>query len=318
MAESSKSSVQIDMRDAFFDQVYEMARDNNDIIFLSADHGAFSLEKFQQDFPERYINIGISEQNMIGSAAGLALSGKIVFVYGITPFVSLRVLEQLTIDLASMDLSVNIVSVGAGFTYSTDGPTHQGLQDLSVVCTIPNMTVLNSSDPFSTKAFAKIGAIEPGPKYIRIEKGFLPYLTDEGKHDYSKGFIELKKGNDLTILSTGALVHEAIKASDFLHKKEGKSVGVIDLYRLKPLPDLDLIILLRGRKRIVTLEEGYLDGGMGSMIGTLIAENKLNIPFLRMGLKNEFCFVYDSREAVLDKYGLTSSKIAKKISSWIR
>ena len=130
--------------------------------------------------------------------------------------------------------------------------------------------------------------------------------------------IELKKGNDLTILSTGALVHEAIKASDFLHKKEGKSVGVIDLYRLKPLPDLDLIILLRGRKRIVTLEEGYLDGGMGSMIGTLIAENKLNIPFLRMGLKNEFCFVYDSREAVLDKYGLTSSKIAKKISSWIR
>ena len=241
-----------------------------------------------------------------------------MFVYGITPFVSLRVLEQLTLDLAAMNLSVNIVSVGAGFTYSTDGPTHHGLQDLSAVCTIPNMTVLNSSDPFSTKALAKIGAIEPGPKYIRIEKGILPNLTDEGSHDYSKGFIELKKGNDLTILSTGALVHEAIKASDFLHKKEGKSVGVIDLYRLKPLPDLELIILLRGSKRIVTLEEGYLDGGMGSMIGTLIAENKLNIPFLRMGLKNEFCFVYDSREAVLDKYGLTSSKIAEKISSWIR
>ena len=124
-------------------------------------------------------------QNMIGSAAGLAASGKITFAYGITPFVSLRVLEQLTIDVASMDLSVNVVSVGGGFTYSTDGPTHQGLQDLPAVNTIPNMTIFNSSDPASTRAFAKISAKEPGPKYIRIEKGYLPDLRDD-THDLGK------------------------------------------------------------------------------------------------------------------------------------
>jgi transketolase len=127
----------VDMRDAFFDAVYELASENSDVYFLSVDHGAFSLERFQKTFPDRYINLGIAEQNMIGVSAGLSLSGKIVFSYGIAPFVSLRVLEQISLDLASMCANVNIISVGAGFTYSTDGPSHHGLQDLSAVLTTP-------------------------------------------------------------------------------------------------------------------------------------------------------------------------------------
>ena len=206
----------VDMRDAFFDAVYERAAENPDVYFLSVDHGAFSLDRYQRDFPDRYINVGIAEQNMVGVSAGLALSGKIVFGYGIAPFVSLRVLEQISLDLAGMGSNVNIVSVGAGFTYSTDGPSHQGLQDLSAVLTTPNITILNSSDPATTKAFAGMGVDRKGPKYIRIEKGVLPLLERIDGDDFTIGASLIASGTDLTIVATGAIVHEAVKAAEIL------------------------------------------------------------------------------------------------------
>ena len=308
----------IDMRDAFFDAVYDEAKINKDLIFLSVDHGAFSLERFQKDFNERYINIGIAEQNMIGVASGLALSGKIVFGYGITPFVSLRVLEQITLDLAAMNANVNIVSVGAGFTYSTDGPSHQGLQDLSVILTVPQISIYNSSDPISTKAFAQIAANVPGPKYIRIEKGNLPLLSRKNDEDFLSGVSEIVNGNDLTIIATGAIVHEALKAAEILKAESGLNIGVIDLYRIKPLPEDALIKLIQDTNKIVTLEEGYLDGGMGSMIGALLAEKSICKPFLKLGIKNHFCFDYGTRDYLLDLYNLNGKKVAGSINDWLK
>lgn len=308
----------IDMRDAFFDAVYDEAEKNKDLIFLSVDHGAFSLEKFQEDFKERYINIGIAEQNMVGVASGLALSGKIVFGYGITPFVSLRVLEQITLDVAAMNANVNIVSVGAGFTYSTDGPSHQGLQDLSAILTVPQISIYNSSDPISTKAFAQIAANVPGPKYIRIEKGALPLLARKNDEDLLLGVSEIINGNDLTIIATGAIVHEALKAAEVLKAESGLNIGVIDLYRIKPLPEDTLLKLIQDTNKIVTLEEGYLDGGMGSMIGALLAEKSIYKPFLKLGIKNHFCFDYGTRDYLLDLYKLNGKKVAESINDWLK
>lgn len=308
----------IDMRDAFFDAVYEMAKENPDVYFLSVDHGAFSLEKFQKDFPDRYINIGIAEQNMIGVSSGLSLSGKIVYGYGITPFVSLRVLEQISLDLAAMGANVNIVSVGAGFTYATDGPSHQGLQDLPAVLTIPDITLLNSSDPASTQAFAKMGVDKKGPKYIRIEKGTLPLLARKNDEDFLSGVSEIVNGNDLTIIATGAIVHEALKAAEIIKEELGLNIGVVDLYRVKPLPEDALIKLIKDTNKIVTLEEGYLDGGMGSMIAALLAEKSIYKPFLRLGIKNHFCFDYGTRDYLLDLYNLNGKKVAESINDWLK
>tara|TARA_B100000900_G_scaffold399510_1_gene402106 strand:+ start:448 stop:1398 length:951 start_codon:yes stop_codon:yes gene_type:complete len=308
----------IDMRDAFFDAVYDEAKRNKDLIFLSVDHGAFSLEKFEEDFSERYINIGIAEQNMVGVASGLALSGKTVFGYGITPFVSLRVLEQITLDLAAMNSNVNIVSVGAGFTYSTDGPSHQGLQDLPAILTVPQISIYNSSDPISTKAFAKIAANDSGPKYIRIEKGTLPLLERKNDEDFLSGVSEIVNGNDLTIIATGAIVHEALKAVEILEAESDLNIGVIDLYRIKPLPEDALIKLIQDTNKIVTLEEGYLDGGMGSMIGALLAEKSIYKPFLKLGIKNHFCFDYGTRDYLLDLYNLNGKKVAESINDWLK
>lgn len=310
--------INIDMRDAFFDALYEVARENPNVFFLSDDHGAFGLEKFKKDFPDRYINIGIAEQNMIGISSGLSLSGKIVYCYGISPFVSLKVMEQITLDLAAMGANVNIVSVGAGFTYATDGPSHHGLQDLSAVLTTPDITVLNSSDPISTKAFAKMGADQSGPKYIRIEKGILPTLYNESVENFSEGISEIKKGNDLTIITSGSIVHEALKASKILKDDLGINVGVIDLYRVKPLPEIALLKLLDETKNIVTLEEGYLDGGIGSIISSLLLEKSVFKPFLRIGIKNHFCFDYGTREYLLDLYNLNGKKVAKTLNDWLK
>lgn len=307
-----------DMRDAFFDAVYDEAAKNTEVYFLSDDHGAFSLERFQKDFPNRYINIGIAEQNLIGVSSGLSLSGKIVYCYGISPFVSLKVLEQISLDLAAMGANVNIVSVGAGFTYSTDGPSHHGLQDLSAVITTPNITILNSSDPKSTQAFAKIGTDKKGPKYIRIEKGVLPILNRSDDEDFSVGVSEIEKGEDLTIIASGAIVHEALKAAKIIKNDLGLNVGVIDLYRIKPLPEVQLLKLLKDKKKIVTLEEGYLDGGMGSMIASFLLEKSFFKPFLRLGIRDRFCFDYGTRDYLLDLYNINGNKIAKKINNWMK
>jgi transketolase len=308
----------IDMRDSFFEALYDVASQNPDVYFLSDDHGAFGLEKFQKDFPDRYINIGIAEQNMIGISSGLSLSGKIVYCYGISPFVSLKVLEQISLDLAAMGANVNIVSVGAGFTYATDGPSHHGLQDLSAILTTPNITILNSSDPISTKAFAKMGADKKGPKYIRIEKGILPSLYKDGHEDFSHGVSEIKKGNDLTIIASGAIVHEALQASKIIKDELGLNLGVIDLYKVKPLPEDALIELLKDTKKIVTLEEGYLDGGVGSMIASLLLEKSVFKPFLRLGIKNHFCFDYGTRDYLLDLYNLNGKKVSKTLKDWLK
>lgn len=302
-----------DMRDAFFDAVYDEALKNPNIYFLSDDHGAFSLEKFQKDFPSRYINIGIAEQNMIGVSAGLSLSDKIVFCYGISPFVSLKVLEQISLDLAAMGANVNVVSVGAGFTYSTDGPSHHGLQDLSAILTTPNITILNSSDPKSTAAFAKIASNEKGTKYIRIEKGIFPVLERNIDKDFLSGISELKYGSDLTIVSSGSITHQALKAAEILKNDLNISVGVLDLYRVKPFPEDRLLKLLINTKKIVTLEEGFLDGGIGSMVATLLLENLVFKPFFRIGIKNQFCFDYSTRDYLINLYGLSAEKIAKQI-----
>ena len=308
--------VNVDMRDAFFDALYDVASRDPRIYFLSDDHGAFGLEKFQKDFIDRYVNIGIAEQNMIGVSSGLSLTGKIVYCYGISPFVSLRVLEQISLDLAAMQANVNIISVGSGFTYATDGPSHHGLQDLSAVLTTPNITILNSSDARSTQEFAKMGSDEKGPKYIRIEKGILP-LLNRGEHNFSNGVSEIIKGDDLTIIATGAIIHEAVIAAKIIKDTIGLNVGIIDLYRIKPLPEDILIELIQDAKKIITLEEGYLDGGMGSMIASFLLERSIFRPFLKLGIKNHFCFNYGSRDYLLDLYNLNGTKIAKTLKTWI-
>jgi transketolase len=308
----------IDMRDAFFEYLVQKATHDERIIVLSADHGAFALEKFAKELPDRYINIGISEQNMVSVAAGLALSGKIVFIYGISPFVSLRVLEQLTIDIAAMQLSVNVISVGAGFTYSTDGPTHQGLQDVAAISTIPGMTILNSSDPLNTKSFIDIAISELKPNYIRIEKEKLPEFSRDQKlqFDTSAGYSFLRNSNSKTVLiSTGITSHYALAASNYFKESKNLDIDVIDLFRIKPIPD-GLIRELYHFAKVIVLEEAYRSV-IGLSLAQLILETKLKIDFSVLDCGEKYYFKGASREVMSEIAGMSQTKIIEFIAKKI-
>lgn len=301
-------ALDLDMRDAFFDSVYEIAARDSDVICLTADHAAFSLERFKKDLPRQYFNVGIAEQNMVSVAAGLALSGKRVFIYSIVNFVTLRCFEQLSIDLGGMKLPVTIVGVGAGFTYSTDGPTHHGTQDVAAMASIPNLTILNCSDAINSQAFARIAYENSGPTYVRIEKGKFPSAYESTGADFGPGLAVLKEGRDAMIVTSGNLVHTALQAARTLHS-EGVSVGVLDLYRIKPLNGPLLIASVGAVPAVLTLEDNMLTGGIGSMVGAILSESGSTAAFKRMALGDQYSFRYGDRDWMHASSGLDAVSV---------
>lgn len=266
--------MKIDMRDAFFNKLVSHAINDPNIIILTADHGAFALRDFSKLYSKQYINIGISEQNMIGVAAGLALSGKTVFVYGISPFVSLRVLEHLTIDVAAMNLPVNVVSVGAGFTYSTDGQTHLGLQDVGAIMTIPGMTILNSSDPQNTSDFVDLAISSQKPHYIRIEKENLDNFERLNSNYLEDGFSLLVKGiYNTLVISTGGISHDINKIAKENERDGSNNFWLVDLHQLKPLNYSSLAKLVSNFSHLILIDESY-PTGLESIISRFCAKIK--------------------------------------------
>ena len=279
----------MDMRDAFFASLYKIIEKDKNVYLVTPDHGAFGVDKIRQDFPDQYLNVGIAEQNTISIAAGLALSGKIVYIYGIINFIILRCLEQINIDIASMNLHINIVGVGAGFTYSTDGPTHHGTQDIAMMSAIPNFKIYNCSDAINTNAFAKIGYEEKGPKYIRIEKGELPKLYTTPFEN--NGISRVINGDETTIVSSGRMVHRAIGVSNQLLDL-GKKVNVLDVYQLKPFQSDAFVELIGGSRLLVILEDNVANGGLADKVCSALVDYGLTLKVLKLNVDDAFCFEY--------------------------
>ncbi len=306
----------IDIRDAFFDELYNIAKNDPRVILLVADMGAFSLVKFKNDFPDQFINVGIAEQNMVSVAAGLALAGRKVFIYTIIPFITQRCYEQIKIDLCSMNLPVTILGVGPGLTYGNDGPTHHGTQDIAIMRALPEITILNPSSAIMAAASMNIGYKNSGPTYIRIDKGKIPEIYNQNS-DFSDGLAELKAGSDLTIIATGIMVHQALKVAQELDS-QSISTGVIDLYRIKPLNKEKLSRIIDNSKRLVTLEENSIIGGIGSAISEFLTDNGKTIPLKRIALPDQHCFESGDRESLLAFYNLDTNGIMKTVLEWFK
>lgn len=302
------------MRDVFFDKLYEIAKKDRQVILLSDDFGAPSLDKFKKDFSSQYINIGIAEQNMVSTAAGLALGGKIVYMYAIAPFVTLRCYEQIKIDLCCMNLHVTALGVGAGFSYDTSGPTHHATEDIAIMRALPGMTILNPSDNVMAAACAEISYKNPGPKYIRFDREKLVTIYDKNT-DFSDGVATLKTGKDLCIISTGMMVHKAFNVAHEL-SKHSINAGVVDLYRVKPINAELLLKFISQSKRVVTIEENLINGGIGSIVAEVLVDNDITLPLKRFAVPDKYCFKYDSREHIHKLYSLDVNSIVKKILRW--
>ena len=249
------------MRDVFLERLIPRMETNRSIFFLTADLGSPVLDTIRDRFRDRFVNVGIAEQNLINVACGLALEGHTVYAYAIAPFITMRCLEQVRVNLAIMSqlrpMNVNLIGVGVGCSYSLSGPTHQCMEDISIMRCMPNIEVLSPADYVQAGAFVDYTLAKCAPKYLRFDAKPLPAIyPEEGEIGINAGFSELRRGTRVCVLTTGYMTHVALEAEKELGE-EGIRLGVVDIFRLDDLPD-SLAGILRGYSSVITLEEAYI------------------------------------------------------------
>ncbi|WP_096016649.1 transketolase family protein [Campylobacter lanienae] len=283
----------ITMRDAFFINLYEEMDKNENIYLVTADFGAPMLDKIRESFNKRAINVGIAEQNAINIAAGLALEGKCVYVYGIAPFISMRPFEQLRINLSALsslrNINVNIISVGAGVSYSISGPTHHCLEDLSLIRTLPNFEIFSPSDSELVNRYFKHTIEIKMPKYLRFDATALLNLEYDA-YDINDGFrVKKAKKSNIAIISTGYMSQKAYEIS-----KE-YDIELIDIYSINSNQNDKLIEYINRYEHIITLEEGFINcGGLDSYINFYIKNKNI----INLGFAKKYTFDIGDREFI--------------------
>jgi len=303
------------MRDAFLDEIYQIARKDSRVMLISNDFGAPSLDKYRVDCARQFVQIGIAEQNMMNVATGMVLGGKIVYIYSIAPFVPMRCYEQMRLHMAFKNYHITAVTVGAGYSYDLSGPTHHTLEDIALMNVLPNITILSPSDSAMGAAFARITYSEPGSYYVRFDREKFPELYDKTT-DFSAGLTILKEGRDLMIIATGAMVHQALKVREEL-AKQGVDAGIIDLYRIKPLNDKKLIQAIKKTQRAVTIEENFPEGGIGSIVSSLLVESNENIKAKRFAVAGKYFSQGNGREGLRRLAGLDVETITNNTLKWL-
>jgi transketolase len=308
--------MQSDFRDAVFLAVGEVMSTDPRAVILYNDMGALELDRLRQRYPTRVYNVGICEQNMASLAAGLALDGRCVFTYGIIAHVFARSFEQIRNDICCENLPVTILGVGSGLSYGADGPTHHGVQDVAVMRTLPNLAIFNPSDYVSAQAAVRMAAARRRPAFIRMDKDQVPALYSEN-HDFSAGFAVLREGRDAALVTTGVLVHRAVEVADRL-LKEGIGIRVVDVFRIKPIAEQQLADVLADVRSVISLEENSPVGGLGSIIGELLARGKSHPYFSSIGLDDNPLIGSASRSWAERRFRYTADEVAASVRVAVR
>jgi len=303
-----------DPRKEFGKAVTELARDNDKIVVLSADSGNSSgFGDFAKLYPDRYIEVGIMEQGAVGVASGLATIGKIPVFCAIAPFVTSRPYEMFRNDLGYMKQNAKIVGRNCGFTYSDLGATHHSLEDFAIMRMIPGVTVLAPQDPSEIRAAVKAMVEHVGPVYMRIGNPKIPVLFEEKPFVIGKGDI-LRDGTDVTIISTGSTTEAVLKAAETLAGL-GVSAQVIGMPTVCPI-DRDLVIAAAHKTgRIVTVEEHYQDGGLGTLVSE-VCSSECPVPVKRLGVPKTYA-TSGPYEALLAYYGLDEAGIVQSVKEFL-
>lgn len=303
-------SQKIATREAYGNALAEFGSDTR-IVVLDADLSkSTKTELFKKKYPERFFNMGIAEGNMMTAAAGLATCGKVVFASTFAIFAAERACEQIRNSICYPKLNVKIGASHAGISVGEDGASHQAVEDIAIMRSMPNMTVISPCDAVETR-FAVKAAIEyDGPVYLRLGRLGVPVIMDESKYSFEIGKgIELREGNDVTIVATGLMVHEALKAHDIL-KEEGISSRLINIHTIKPI-DKDIIIKAAMETgAIVTAEEHNVIGGLGSAVAEVLMQN-CPVTVKMVGIQDKFGRS-GKPEKLLEMYGLTAKEIVNK------
>ncbi len=304
------------MRNTIINGIHAACRENKDIIFLTGDIGYSVIEKFVAEFPDRVLNTGIAEQNMIGVAAGLALAGKKVFVYTIVPFATMRCFEQIRVDVCYQNLDVTIVGIGGGYAYGTLGTTHFGLEDLVLMRSLPNMKVVAPADPLETERLFPQLLSAGGPCYIRLNRGGEKTLTENAQPPQLGVGSVLKTGTQVTIFSIGTITEVALEAATML-AAENIDVEVVHMHTLKPFDKEIVKDRASTRKAVVTLEEHTIIGGLGSAVAEVIAEAGLAVPFQRIGVEDHYFSSIGKQDFLRAQAGISAAAVVEKVKKLI-
>jgi transketolase len=305
-------------RATFGQAILMLAEKKHNLIVMSADLGNSSgLDRFKSNYPDKFLNIGIAEQNMIGVAAGLAKDGFVVFATSFAPFITMRASEQIRMNLGYMNLNVKAVSIGSGVSMAFLGNSHFGLEDASIMRSIPNITVVSPADCAEIVKTVFAAADFEGPMYIRLTGAVNNPVVYKDDYDFKIGkAVTIKEGHDITIFANGTMVYESLEASKIL-ESHGISASVINMHTIKPLDTEAIDKAIKTSSLIVSVEEHNVIGGLGGAIAEYKTQFNKAPPQLILGLPDIFLKTGEYRY-LLEKYELVGDKIAQKILNKIK
>ena len=302
-------------RQAYGDALVELGANNKDLVVMDADLSKSTMTVgFSKAFPDRFFNMGIAEQNMYGVAAGMAASGKTVVASTFAMFATGRAFEIIRNSIGYPHLNVKICATHAGVTVGEDGASHQAIEDIALMRSIPGMTVLNPSDGVSAKKAVEAAVAMDGPVYVRLGRAAVPFVYDEDMDfEIGKG-LTVKEGSDVTIIATGIMVNEAIQAAEKL-EAEGISARIIDIHTIKPIDEEIIIKAAKETKGIVTAEEHSVIGGLGSAVAEVL-EEKCPVP-IHASASGQFGHSRGAMKEVMEDFGLCASNIVKQTKDFL-
>jgi transketolase len=301
------------LRKAYGETLVELGGENPAVVALEADLGKSTMScLFKERFPHRYFEMGIAEQNMASTAAGLALAGKIPFYSTFAVFASGRAYDQIRCSIAIPRANVKICGSSCGLSDFGDGKTHQSVEDGNIIAAIPHMVVLNPVDAVETRKMVKAAAAYNGPVYIRINRNDLPVYTEpDAVFTIGTMYPVADYGSDAVIFATGALVHESALAADILYQA-GIGVQVVNVSTLKPLLLEEVLRYAAGKRAVVTAEEAVLRGGLGGVVASLLF-GRVDAAFEQVGIGDEFGTSAHSYAELLERYGLSAGHIENAV-----
>ena len=307
---------EVSLRDTYGKTLVELGKKNPDIVVLDADLRPSTMTKyFAQEFPERFFDVGIAEQNMIGIASGLAASGKIPFASTFAVFATGRCFDQIRVSVAQARLNVKIVSTHSGVTVGEDGASHQALEDLALICSLPGFTVIVPADAIETAQVIEAVTAHVGPCYVRLPRARLPNINaNDYRFEIGKA-VTMRPGKDATVIAIGVMVAQALEAAGEL-AKEGIDCRVLNMPTIKPVDEAAIVKAADETGAVVTAEEHQEHGGLGSTVARIIAGHN-PVPMEFVAVKDVFGMSGKPAE-LLERYGLTAKDIVKAVRKAVK
>ena len=298
------------MRNTFINTIIDACKTREDVFIISGDAGLGVFDEFKVKYPDRFLNLGIAEQNMASFTAGLSMTGFKVYMYNIIPFILYRCYEQVRNDICYQELPVTLVGIGSGITYAPQGMTHYSIEDIGIARTLPNLEIISPIDPVEAKLAASYSLDCKSPVYVRLAKRGEPNIHKDEYFDITKPQI-IREGNKIAILFHGSIGTEVMDSLEGMKR----SPLVISIPMISPLDFDFLLSILKDIHTVITVEEHFIEGGLGTIISDWIVKENLPFKLKKLGIKNEFIHAIKNNNGMRSFYGISAENIRNVIES---